>query len=226
MVAPVSIIIPTLNAADKIGPTLASLATGIGEGLIGQLIIADGGSHDSIADIADHAGATFVAAAPGRGGQLAAGAELATGPWLLFLHADTVLSADWTRSLRRHMVNDPDKAGYFRLAFDAQGLAPRLTESWANLRSRLLHLPLGDQGLFISRHLYAEIGGYPAIPLLEDVAVARRLRRRLKQIDAVATTSASRYILQGWIKRGLSNQIVLVRYFMGADPARLARRYS
>ena len=147
MFAPLSIIIPTLNAADRIGPTLACLAETIGEGLIRELIIADGGSTDAIADIADHAGATLVVSSPGRGGQLRAGGATAKGAWLLFLHADTLLDRDWSVAVANHLAQHPKKAAYFKLRFDAVGPWPSLISQWANLRSQLFHLPYGDQGL-------------------------------------------------------------------------------
>ncbi|HIP22418.1 MAG TPA: glycosyltransferase [Rhodobacteraceae bacterium] len=223
MPAPISVIIPTLNAAASIGPTLAVLAEGLTAGLIGELIIVDGGSEDGIERIADQIGARFITAPPSRGGQLAAGAALATRPWLLFIHADTVLSTGWLAAAQAHL-SAPDKAGYFRLRFDAQGLPPRLVAGWANLRSRLFGLPYGDQALLISTTLYNKVGGYPDQPLMEDVALARTLKGKLVLLKADAATSASKYQGQ-WLRRGSRNLTLLIRYVLGASPESLANRY-
>ncbi len=226
MVAPLSIIIPTLNAAGNIGPTLASLASGIGQGLICELIIVDGGSTDAVADIADHAGALFVTCEKGRGTQLAAGAQAAKGAWLMFVHADTVLAPNWPQSVGQHIAISPTKAAYFRLRFDQNGHAARFVAHWANLRARLFNLPYGDQGLLISRRHYDAIGGFDPIPLFEDVAIARRIGRQMCQIDAAALTSAKRYRRQGWLRRSMANHLLLLRYFLGAAPQELAKAYE
>ncbi|HSF96811.1 MAG TPA: TIGR04283 family arsenosugar biosynthesis glycosyltransferase [Thermohalobaculum sp.] len=227
MSAPVSVVIPTWQAANSIGPCLAALTEGLMEGLIAELILADGGSDDAIAEIAEAAGARLVVAPRGRGRQLAAGAEAARGAWLLFLHADTVLAPGWAAAVLAHMNRHPDRAGYFALRFDAAGLAPRLVAGWANLRARLFGLPYGDQGLLVSRALYAQSGGYPEIPLMEDVALARRLgRRRLARIGAEVVTSAERYARDGWLRRGWRNLTTLALYFLGMSPERLAERYG
>jgi len=227
MRAPVSVVIPTLEAAERIGPCLQALAEAMTAGVIREVILADGGSGDGIAEVAEATGAVLVAAPQGRGPQLAAGARAAQGQWFLFLHADTVLGPEWAEAARAHMQAHPDRAGYFRLRFDRGGIAARLVAGWANLRSRLFALPYGDQGLLISRRLYDKARGYPEIPLMEDVALARRLgRRRLAPIGAEAVTSAGRYAADGWLARGSRNLTTLALYFAGVAPERLARRYA
>jgi rSAM/selenodomain-associated transferase 2 len=222
--APLSVVIPTLDAVDRIGPCLGGLSEGVA-GLIHEVILADGGSADAIAEVADATGARLVTAPRGRGTQLAAGARAARGEWLLFLHADTVLAPGWADAVRRHIAGGPERAGYFRLAFDSAAAMARVTAGWANLRARALRLPYGDQGLLIARVLYRRVGGHPEIPLMEDVALARRLGRRLVPIDAVAVTSAERYARDGWARRGARNLSTLALWFAGASPERLARRY-
>ena len=222
----ISVIIPTLNAAPVIGPTLVSLSPAILDPVLTEVIISDGGSEDDIQDIAEATGAVFLRGDPGRGRQLAAGADAARGEWLLFLHADTRLAEGWVAAARRHIDANPGKAGWFRLSFDAPGAAPRLVAGWANLRARWCALPYGDQALLIHRRLYRAVGGFPDIPLMEDVALARALgRRRLTRLDAAAITSADRYIRQGWIRRGARNLWTLLRYFLGASPELLAAAY-
>ena len=225
MRAPVSIIIPTLNAGAGLPATLAHLAEGLQAGLIRELVISDGGSNDETCAVAEAAGALVVVGAPGRGGQLARGVAASGGEWLLVMHADTHLTPGWAEAVLTHLHDKPQAAGYFRLAFRARGLAPHLVAGWANLRARVLGLPYGDQGLLVSRALYDRAGGYPDIPLMEDVAMARALRGQLVQLSATALTSAERYQAQGWLRRGGQNLITLARYMAGSDPAILAKSY-
>ena len=223
MPAPISVIIPTLNAADTIGPTLGVLAEGLEAGLVGDLIIVDGGSKDGIEEIADQIGARFKVVPPGRGGQLAAGAAMANRPWLLFIHADTVLSSDWVTAVHSHL-GQPEKAGYFRLRFNATGFAPRFVAGWANLRSRFFGLPYGDQALLISQRLYQSSGGFPNQPLMEDVALTRKLRGKLVRLNAEAITGSKKFDGR-WFRRGAKNIWLLLRYFLGTSPEILADLY-
>ncbi len=225
MRAALSIVIPVLDAAGYLPATFGSLGEGLSAGLIREVIVTDGGSVDATKEIADTAGALWIDGAPGRGGQLRRGVDRASGAWVLVLHADTQLANGWSDAVLRHMAEHPDAAGYFRLAFDVKGLAPSFVAGWANLRSRVFGLPYGDQGLLIPRALYDQIGGYADIPLMEDVVIARALRGRLRRLQATATTSAARYILDGWLQRGGRNLLTLTRFFLGADPKMLARNY-
>jgi rSAM/selenodomain-associated transferase 2 len=222
--APLSVVIPTLDAAERIGPCLGALGEGI-EGLIREVILADGGSSDAIARVADATGARLVTTARGRGTQLAAGARSAQGEWLLFLHADTVLAPGWAKAVRRHISGGSERAGYFRLRYDSDAAMAGVIAAWANLRSRAFRLPYGDHGLLVASALYARVGGHPEVPLMEDVAIARRLGRRLVPLDAVAVTSAERYLREGWVRQGARNLSTLALWFAGASPERLARRY-
>lgn len=222
MRAPISVIIPTLNAQDGLGPCLTSLMAGLEAGLIRELIVSDGGSVDATVPLAKEWGAEVVMGPASRGGQLRRGCDKATGEWLLVLHADTVLDAGWVGPVISHL--ETRKAGWFRLAFDRGGQAGNVVAAWANLRSRL-GLPYGDQGLLVPRSLYNKAGGYPDQPLMEDVALSRALSGRLTMIDAVARTSPARYQQQGWLRRGGRNLWTLARYFTGASPQRLAESY-
>ncbi|MCZ0811812.1 MAG: TIGR04283 family arsenosugar biosynthesis glycosyltransferase [Pseudomonadota bacterium] len=223
MRAELSIVIPTLDAAEGLAHSLPALAEGLQEGLIRELIISDGGSLDATLRIAEEAGALVVTGCASRGGQLGRGAEAAGGAWLLFLHADTVLPGGWAELVRAQM--EEGRPAFFGLQFDAAGFAPACVAVWANLRSWLFHLPYGDQGLLISRSEYDAVGGYPDIVLMEDVAIARALGRRLQRLPGKVTTSAARYRRAGWLRRGARNIVLLMRYLMGARPEDLARRY-
>lgn len=224
MRAPISVIIPTLNAEAALPACLGSLGEALSEGLLRELVVTDGGSEDATLKIAESAGAVIVTGPASRGGQLRRGATAAEGEWLLFLHADTVLETGWTGAVLGALLTPG--AYHFRLAFDATGLAPRLVAGWANWRSRRLHLPYGDQALLIHRSVYEAAGGYPDIPLMEDVALARALGPRLVPLEATALTSAAKYRQQGWLRRGAGNLWTLTRYLAGADPKRLARSYN
>lgn len=217
---PISVVIPTLNSGDDLPACLAALHEGQAAGMLGEVIISDGGSVDDTLARAAQAGGQVICGAASRGGQLRRGCAAATGDWLLICHADTRLQPGWAGAARAHMASG--QAGWFRLRFDRGG---RFVAGWANLRSRAFGLPYGDQGLLLPRALYEAAGGYPDQPLMEDVALARALRGRLRGIDAVAETSARRYRAQGWLRRGARNLWTLARYFAGVSPERLAEAY-
>lgn len=225
MAAPISLVVPTLNAGQALPRLLGSATEGLAEGLLRELIVTDGGSTDSTSQIAAAAGANMLAGTAGRGGQLRRGCAVARGDWLLVLHADTELPPGWSVAVRQALT-DPARAYVFRLAFRATGPAPRIVAGWANLRTRLFGLPYGDQGLLLHRDLYAAIGGYPDQPLMEDVAVARALRGRIAVLPATVVTSARRYLAEGWIRRGARNLWTLVRYLTGTSPRVLVRTYE
>lgn len=223
MRAPLSVIIPTLDAAPVLPACLSALVEGLEAGMIREVIVSDGGSRDATPAIAEASGAVVVTGPASRGGQLRRGAEAAQGAWLLVLHADTVLPEGWTRAADAQMRAGGPAA--FRLCFDASGVMPALVAGWANLRSRVFGLPYGDQGLLIPKGVYEATGGYPDIPLMEDVALARRLRGRIALMPLAVTTDAGRYARAGWLRRGARNLGTLARYLCGADPYRLAARY-
>jgi rSAM/selenodomain-associated transferase 2 len=220
------IVIPTLDAGSTIAHTISSLSAVRGV-WPGRIVVCDGGSRDDTAAIARALGALVVASPPGRGTQLAAGAQ-GDSQWLLFLHSDTTLSADWLAAAERFMAMPENrrKAGYFRLRFDATAQMARLIERAVAWRCRVLGLPYGDQGLLIGRSFYQSLGGYRAIPLMEDVDLARRIgRHRLVALDAEAITSARRYERDGWISRPLRNLFCLALFLFGVSPQRIARLY-
>ncbi|WP_417241588.1 TIGR04283 family arsenosugar biosynthesis glycosyltransferase [Celeribacter sp.] len=225
MRAPISVIIPTLDAAPQLAETLTRVMEGVDAGVVRELIVSDGGSSDDIARLADAIGAELIVGAAGRGGQLARGAEAAQGAWLLFLHADTWLPEGWSDVALAHLA-DPDRALVFSLSFRGGGAMARLTGGWARLRTRLFGLPYGDQALLVSRALYDQTGGYADIPLMEDVDLARRLgRARIVLSSCAVQTDPSRYQERGWLIQGGRNLWRLLRYLAGADPVRLSRSY-
>lgn len=222
MPAKLSVIMPTLNAETGLRRSLPALTAGLETGLIRELVISDGGSSDATLRIADAAGAEIVTGPPSRGGQLRRGAQAARGEWFLFLHADSVLPPGWPDLVAARMAQGGPAA--FALRFDSGGLAGAMVAGWANLRSWLFSLPYGDQGLLVSRAEYEAAGGYPDIPLMEDVALARALPR-IALLPGAVLTSAERYQRDGWLRRGAGNLWRLLRFLMGANPENLARRY-
>jgi rSAM/selenodomain-associated transferase 2 len=225
--APLSVIIPALNAESGLPATLAALAPAAVEGLIREVVVVDGGSSDGTRSIAESAGAKVVETAPGRGGQLALGANMARGEWLLFLHADTVLEAGWATEAAAFMSKPQLEAAVFTLAFDAKGLAPALVAAGAMLRTRLFGAPYGDQGLLLSRALYDAAGGYLALPLMEDVEFIDRLKGNggIAVLKSRATTSARRYEIDGYAKRVLKNFLCMIMYRAGVAPDKIAAFY-
>ena len=222
MRAPISIVIPTLDAEAPLVALLSDLVEGVGEGLVREVVVSDGGSTDGTCAAAENAGARVIVGAPGRGGQLRRGCAAASGDWLWIVHADTRLPSGWTRPVARHLLTD--RAGWARLAFRSEAAAARRVAAWANLRSRF-GLPYGDQTLLLPRSLYEAAGGFEDVPLMEDVRLVRRLGGRLAPMDLMVTTDASRYEGQGWVRRGSRNFSLLVRHALGADPEALARAY-
>lgn len=224
----ISVVVPTLNAARTLGSTLESLAPGRPK-LFKELIVADGGSSDQTLDIASKAGCIVVQADNGRGRQLRVGANAATQPWLLFLHADTRLSDDWGRvvSCFLQQPKSESTAGAFSLRLDDDGKKARILEQLVAIRVRLLALPYGDQGLLISRALYDEIGGFADIPLMEDVDIVRRIgRHRLRLLPASVVTSAEKYRRNGYFVRSTRNLFCLGLYFLGVSPSRIVKLYG
>lgn len=225
MRAALSVVIPTLNAGGALAVSLPPLMEGLQAGVIRELIISDAGSNDETVQIAEEVGAVVVTGAPSRGGQLRRGAAAAAGDWLLFLHADTELPAGWADAVLDHIEAHPEAAAYFRLKFLETGLGARWVAGWANLRAKWFDLPYGDQALLLPRALYDLVGGFADQPLMEDVAMARALKGKLRAIPLSVRTSGAKYVQEGWLRRGRRNLWCLLRYLCGADPHALAQSY-
>lgn len=229
----ISVVIPTLNAEAGLAACLTALVPGMVDGLIREVILVDGGSGDLTLKIAEQAGVDVVVAPVcGRGAQLALGAEKARHPWLLFLHADSVLDEGWVREARTFIDRveagqRPQAAAAFRFALDDLGIKPRLIEFGVAVRCAVLRLPYGDQGLLISRRRYEQIGGYSSRRLMEDVALIRRLPRGERiMLRTPALTSAIRYKRDGYFKRPLRNAVCMALYFMHAPSSWIERVYG
>jgi rSAM/selenodomain-associated transferase 2 len=222
----VSVVIPTLNAAETLPSLLSALRSAPP---VREIIIVDGGSTDQTIALAQAAKARVVTAPRGRGSQLAAGGALAEGGWLLFLHADCRPAPEWPEAVAAFLETPSaqGRAGYFDFALDDTASAARRLERIVAWRCRVLALPYGDQGLLISRSLYDAVGGFAPLPLMEDVDLARRLgRRRLARIGVCCVASARRYRRDGYWRRPLRNLFCLSLYFAGMPPERIARLYG
>lgn len=224
-----SIVILARNAAGTLPAVLAALDEGRHGGLVHEVLLVDGGSTDDTVRRAEAAGAKVLVMPAGRGAQLAAGAARAAGPWLLFLHADTVLAPGWAEAVTAFLADPANRtrAAVFRLQLDDADPRARRIERLARWRGRVLGLPYGDQGLLISAGFYGAVGGYRPLPLMEDVDFVRRVGRdRLVHLDVSAKTSAVRYRAGGWWVRPMRNLSILTLYFAGVPPRFLHRLYG
>ena len=228
----ISVIIPTFNAEKNLAACLTALVPACVEGLVREVVVADGGSDDKTLAIADQSGAITISAELGRGLQLKAGAVKSRFPWMLFLHGDTVLDAGWEREAAQFMERVdagalPLMAAHFRFKLDDLGAAARLIETGVAIRSALFKLPYGDQGLLIPRNLYQTAGGYSDLPIMEDLEFVRRLgRRRIASLRSCAVTSAARYRQVGYFRQMLRNQRCLGLFMLRVPPQRIVEVYG
>ena len=220
----VGVVIPTLNEADYLPPLLEDLAA---VALPLDIVVADGGSRDDTRALAAAQGARVVEAAGGRGMQLRTGAQAASGAWLCFLHADVRLPPPARRDLERAVLDPDCDAAVWRLAIGADGWWFRVVEWGAARRDRWGGLPYGDQGLLVRRTLYDAVGGFPPLPIMEDVALVRALRRQatLRRLPSVVRVSARRWRREGAFRAWLRNAVLVSAYLLGVAPERLVRWY-
>lgn len=218
----VSVIIPAINEQRSIGAAVESAQVAGAD----EVVVVDGGSQDGTGLVAQRLGATVVDSEPGRGRQLNAGARRASGEILLFLHADNRLDRGAIDQIRQ-TPHDARVLGAFRQRIDAGGIAFRVLE-WGNaLRARWLGLPYGDQGIFVQASLFWDLGGFPEVDLMEDVAFMRLCRRT--QWPALLAgplhVSPRRWRKHGIIRQTLRNWTLLTAYRIGVPPNQLARYY-
>lgn len=219
----ISVVIPVLNEEKVIERNLRDL----NKNLITETIISDGGSNDATVVIASRY-AKVVHSNPGRGTQMNLGAKAATCDILLFLHADTILPDQWRARILSSMADEGVVAGAFSLSIESDNLSHRIIAATANLRSRLIKLPYGDQGIFVKRSEFEKIGGFKDIPIMEDVDLMRRLKKSGKVVvlDDKVKTSARRWEKEGVVYTTIRNWLLLTLYFMGVTPERLYKLYK
>lgn len=223
MTIALSIIIPTLNEEDVLGRTLTQLQ----HKKNCELIVVDGGSTDTTLTLARNAGCKIISSHKGRGRQMNIGAAEATGEVLLFLHADTLLPDNFPALILGAISWPAVAAGAFSLAIDSPSRSLAAIAYMANLRSRYLHIPYGDQALFTSRSMFTAIGGFPEMEIMEDFVFVQNIKKEGKIIilPERATTSARRWQNMGIIRTTLINQLIVCGYSLGIAPARLSRWY-
>lgn len=219
-----SIIVPALNEAAGIVPTLLALAPLRARGA--ELIVVDGGSDDGTAELAAAHADRVVASARGRARQMNAGAAMARAPVLLFLHADTQLPAGADRSIQAAVAQGASW-GRFDVCITGRAGMLRVVAVMMNWRSRLTGIATGDQAIFVTRPAFQRVGGFPDQPLMEDIELSCRLRKW-----GPPTCLRDRAVTSGrrWEQRGVWRTIFLMwrlrwRYWRGASPQALAEAY-
>lgn len=229
--AKISIIIPVLNEATTIEETLTKLqnVTDI------EVIIVDGGSWDETVALAKHCVRRFapssqfkvISTAAGRASQMNAGAAVATGDILLFLHADTHLPPEFDTLVRQALQNPGTIAGAFELRINADLRGLRLIEKIVYVRSHVFSMPYGDQAIFLKATIFHALGGFPDLPIMEDFELVLRLKRqgRITIVPTSVLTSGRRWQKLGVLQTTLMNQLIIAAYFLGIPPAILVRWY-
>ncbi|WP_017318832.1 TIGR04283 family arsenosugar biosynthesis glycosyltransferase [Mastigocladopsis repens] len=218
-IAKISIIIPVLNEARNIKQAIATTQQSRNV----EVIVVDGGSKDDTVEIAKSLGVKVIFAPRGRAAQMNAGVVAATGEILLFLHADTRLSADFDIMVRTALQQPGVVAGAFAVRIDAPLWSLRLVEWGVNWRSHFLQMPYGDQAIFLTKEIFHRIGNFPQFPILEDFELIRRLKRagKITIIPVPVLTSARRWLKNGVFQTTLTNQIIILSYLLGVSPKQI-----
>jgi len=218
-----AVVIPTLNEAEHVERTLASVLAGIPA----EVVVTDGGSTDSTCEVAEAMGVKIVRGARGRAAQMNAGAAASSAAQLLFLHADTTVPHGYRERITQALEQPEVVAGAFGFAVREPVPYRRILEGLVLVRCGLLKNPFGDQGLFLRREMFEAIGGFPEWPLLEDVEIVRRLKRwgRLVMERAPVITSGRRWMERGVWRTFWLNQRIMLGHYRGQSPEQLARLY-
>jgi rSAM/selenodomain-associated transferase 2 len=216
-----SVIIPALNEAENIGAVVEAVRRAKPH----EVIVVDGGSTDRTTELASRAGAIVLTSPPGRGRQQRLGAERARGDWLVFLHADTRLPENYPQIVAQILSRPEVAAGAFRFKLDEPGAGYRWIEQLVAWRCRFFKLPYGDQAIFVRAAVLAQAGGFPALPIMEDYELIRRLRKlgRIEVASVAAATSARRWRKLGALNASCTNIACLAAYKLGVDAATIAR---
>jgi rSAM/selenodomain-associated transferase 2 len=219
----VSVVVPVLADRDAARQLIARIPVD----LRAEIIIAEAGSEPGLETLSHgRPDVAVLHTRQGRGRQMNAGAGLARGEWVLFLHADSQLPSDWLDLFQSHYVRDA-VGGWFRFALDDPAWQARMLERAVAWRVRVLRLPYGDQGLFVRRSAFASLGGYRDIELMEDVEFVRRLVNAgpVVELPGSLVTSARRWRRDGWFRRSARNVTLLGLYFCGVPTRVLAKWY-
>lgn len=220
----VSVIVPALNEESTIGQTLAALEATPPD----EIVVVDGGSTDRTRAVAEQAGATVLSSVRGRARQMNCGAGRASGEALLFLHADTRLPATAMEDIRAALSQPQCVGGRFDVELDSRRWVLRVVGRMISLRSRLTKVATGEQAMFVRREVFQDLGGFPEIPLMEDVAFSRALKRkgRVTCLKSRVVTSARRWETEGIWRTILKMWRLKALYLAGISPLRLKRYYG
>ena len=220
-----SLILPVLNESARIVQQLQRLQCLRERGH--EILVIDGGSHNDTAELAAVHADRVETWTASRSGQMNRGAEIASGELLLFLHVDTVLPDHADQLIDSACQASQRQWGWFDVRLSNSSFPYRLISRMMNWRARLTSICTGDQAMFVAKDLFHRLGGYPAIPLMEDIAMSKSLRRTGKPIciGSFVVTSSRR-----WEQYGLLNTVLLMwrlrlLYLVGVSPARLAKQY-
>jgi len=220
----ISVVVPTLDEEDALRDTLAAAR----QPGVEELIVVDGGSRDGTLAVARCHADRVIESSRGRARQMNAGAEIARGDALLFLHAYTRLPVGYPAAVTGALSHDGAVGGRFDVRLDAPGLVFAALGRLISLRSRLTGVATGGQAIFVRRAAFADVGGYPLLPLMEDVALSRLLKRAgsMVALHETVLTSARR-----WQRHGVARTVLLMwglraAYYAGVSPGRLARLYA
>ncbi len=227
----ISIIIPTLNESNYLADTLQSIFDAVSNPV--EIIVVDGGSVDNTVEIAIKSGVQVVSCGNGRSYQMNAGAAVATGDVLMFLHGDTRVPIGFDRwveawiNLSKLLRKEHSIAGAFNLKINGNRSGLRWVEWGVKVRSKFFNLPYGDQALFLKASTFHELGGFPELPIMEDFVFVRSLLKhgKIVIVPAAVITSARRWEQQGIFKTTIINQTMILGYSLGISPNRLKQWY-
>jgi rSAM/selenodomain-associated transferase 2 len=219
----ISFIIPVLHEQERIAEQLRRLRNRFADA---ELVVVDGGSDDGTVQCAMPLCDQLLIGERGRAQQMNLGGRVARGDYLCFLHADTFPGCD--EATLQHYLDSAPGWGFCRVRLSGRHWLLRVIEWFMNHRARLSRIGTGDQMLFLSRELFTETGGFDAIPLMEDIALCKRLRRRAKPliVREPVTTSSRRWEEQGIVSTVIRMWILRLAYFLGVSPARLRHYYA
>lgn len=224
----ISVIIPTRNEEENIVPAISEIRRTSNRNGV-EIIVVDGRSLDRTVEVSRSiADKVIQAAQAGRALQMQEGARAASGDLMLFLHADTRLPADWEEELTQAWSSgEKPVATAFTLGFDSERPFYRLLAWAANLRTALTGVPLGDQGIAVSREVFLSVEGFPPTPLMEEYLLFRKLKSlgRVVILPGRVATSVRRYETNGRLFNALRNAAITVLFYLGVPPRSLARLY-
>jgi rSAM/selenodomain-associated transferase 2 len=222
-----SVIIPVLDESQIINQTLNHLLERPSS-RHAEIIVVDGSPQRNTIKVISHAGIKKVAAQKGRGTQMNQGARMATGDILLFLHADTCLEKGALKNIAETSKRGDIVGGAFHLGIRSEKKAFRIIEMAVKVRTRITRIPYGDQAIFLKRDRFCQIHGFKEIPIMEDVELMQRIKKRGWKIAILpqrAYTSPRRWFKEGIFHCTYRNWLIMLLYLMGASPHRLSQYY-